>query len=185
MQELREAVLYALVGSSSQRPLGMEQIAAELPAPKPAKGDLATCLAELAASRAVNTARISADGKSWRDVFWSTGLPPRLWRHTVEKPSARPSQESIMNTETVLLNQIRAAIAGLTEASAATAEEVFEKCPAAGSLGSVKASLRKLAGRGEINVRHGKARSRTRAFYWAKEAPSLQPEPAAGDDLET
>ena len=72
----------------------------------------------------------------------------------------------------VVMAQIHAALAGLTEASAAAVDELAALCPAASSLDSVRATLRTLARRGDINTRSACERGKHRAFYW--------PLPAAG-----
>ena len=96
-----------------------------------------------------------------------------------------------------VMGQVHAALAGLTEATAATPEELLPKCPATASIGSLRATLRTLARRGDLNVRTATARGKVRAFYWpieanAVEEPALKPrdldaweaqaEPAQGRD---
>lgn len=66
-----------------------------------------------------------------------------------------------------VIAQAMAALAGTTAESALATDEVLAQCPAAASLGSLRATLRTLAKRGEIRTEGRTARRKLRYFWWA------------------
>lgn len=114
----------------------------------------------------------------------SSALLPRAQKPLSQEPAMSrvtaevetPVKKAPLGT---VMAQLHAALAGLTEATAATPDELLAKCPACASLGSLRGTLRTLARRGDIHSRSASARGKHRVYYWP-----LDPieEPARLDD---
>lgn len=85
-------IIQALAGSDAQHPVNLSEISKRMPGPPASDEMLRAALGVLVDERAVNTARTSTDGASWRVMYWLTGVqtarinPFRL----PLKPAARP-----------------------------------------------------------------------------------------------
>jgi len=177
MSEICDALLTALAGSSAQQPLALWQLVGRLPGPPAPEAEIAAALDDLVARRAVNAARLSADGVRWRDVYWLTGLPPQLRGVEMRKPVGatanalnltNPLLQERETTKEMTMPRISAparktsarpgevrdqalrALADVPEHAPLTVEQVAELCPGAGGIGSVRKTLQSLASQGRI-----------------------------------
>lgn len=237
MIDLSAALLKALAGSSAQQPVAMFQLAGKLPGPLVPEAEIAAALFDLVERRAINTARLSADGAAWRDVYWLTGVPPApmprgitIHKHTQadaraahetqaraeasraasalaptdESPPAPPFPKGGNNQENPMPRiakpaqpattqatatqptsmepptyrrapngavqaQVYAALAGRTRDTAALADELVARCPAASGIDSLKSTLRALARSGRIHEERRPIHGVLRGHYWPLE----------------
>ena len=195
MHDLSDALLTALSGSSAQQPMHVWEISGRLPSQLVPLEDITAALDDLVSRCAVGHVRTSPDGSQWRDLYWLTGVPPRLRGTPYRMPDTPPStptphQEMTMDTTSthtesgarpgVVRDQVLRALAGVPESAPLTAEQIAERCPDAARPERTRKCLQSLAGQGLIGRRVIGTGNQRRAVHW--DISHSAPAPGTEDD---
>lgn len=91
----------------------------------------------------------------------------------VQPKAAKLSQPYVKAANGAVITQVLDALAGRSRETALATDELLPLCPSAASVGSLRSTLRTLAGRGEVSTDSWKARGKLRYWWWGAEGAPM------------